>query len=269
MGDDIYEVYAVRYGHSARRSPENFIGGDAHDVDMPLDYFVWAIVGEKQTFVVDTGFNAESGGRRGREFVLPVADGLRAIGIDPGTVEDVIITHMHYDHAGNNDLFPRARFHVQDCEMQFVTGRCMCHHVLRHSFEVEDVVGMVRRVYADKVRFHDGTSEIAPGITLHHIGGHSKGLQSVRVKTRRGHVVIASDAAHFYRHLDERRVFPTVHSLEGVLEGYDTVERLATSKDHIVPGHDPLVLALYPAATPGLEAIAARLDLEPKRRDGS
>ena len=45
MSEDVHEVYAIRYGHHARRSPENFIGGDPHDVLQPLDYFVWAIVG--------------------------------------------------------------------------------------------------------------------------------------------------------------------------------------------------------------------------------
>lgn len=265
MSDDVYRVYAIKYGRGARRSPENFIGGDPHDVDMPLDYFVWAIVGRKRTFMVDTGFGAVVGGQRGRETFRPVPEGLGAVGIDPDGVEDVIVTHLHYDHAGNLDLFPRARFHLQDCEMAFATGRCMCHAAMRHPFEVDDVVGLVRRVYRDGVRFHDGDAEVAPGISVHLIGGHSKGLQAVRVNTERGHVVLASDAAHFYRHLDERRVFPVTHSVENVLEGYNRVEALASSKDHVVPGHDPLVLEVYPAAGPGLEGWVARLDAEPRR----
>ncbi len=49
-----------------------------------------------------------------------------------------------------------------------------------------------------------------------------------------------------------------------VVEGYDTLKKLATSRDHIVPGHDPLVLARYPAAKAGLEGWVVRLDAQPK-----
>ena len=50
MTTDSYEVYAVRYAHHDRRASENFLGGDPHDGPMPLDYFVWAIIGVTRTF---------------------------------------------------------------------------------------------------------------------------------------------------------------------------------------------------------------------------
>jgi len=123
---------------------------------------------------------------------------------------------------------------------------------------------MVRKLFAGRVAFHSGADEIVPGVTVHRIGGHSKGLQSVRVKTRRGYVMLAADAAHLYAHLDSGRIFPTTYNLGEVVEGYETLKKLATSRDHVVPGHDPLVLAHYPAAKPGLEGWAARLDADPK-----
>jgi glyoxylase-like metal-dependent hydrolase (beta-lactamase superfamily II) len=263
MSDDIHEVYAIRYGHHPRKAAENFIGGDPHDVIQPLDYFVWAIVGAAGTIIVDTGFDEAVAKRRGRNIVTPVREGIAALGIDPETVNDVIVSHLHFDHSGNFDLFPRARYHLQDREMEYATGRCMCHAQLRNSYEEDYIVGMVRKLYAGRVVFHDGTDEIAPGITVHHIGGHAKGLQSVRVKTRRGYVVLASDATHLYQHMDEGRVFPTTYNLAEVLEGYNTLRKLATSPQHIVPGHDPLVTARYPAAKPGLEGWVLRLDAEP------
>ena len=91
----------------------------------------------------------------------------------------MIVSHLHYDHCGNYDTFPNARFHLQDTEMAYATGRCMCHQHLRVPFEEEDVVAMVRKVFAGRVTFHDGVDQIAPGITVHKIGGHSKGLQCV------------------------------------------------------------------------------------------
>ncbi len=178
----------------------------------------------------------------------------------------MIVSHLHYDHCGNYDLFPKARYHLQDREMEYATGRCMCHQALRVPFEADDVVAMVRKVFAGRAVFHDGEAEITPGVTVHLVGGHSKGLQCVRVKTRRGHVVLASDATHLYAHIDSGRVFPITYNVAEVAEGYATLKYLATSPSHVVPGHDPQVLTRYPAAKSGLEGWIARLDAEPNAR---
>jgi glyoxylase-like metal-dependent hydrolase (beta-lactamase superfamily II) len=262
---DMHEIYAIAYGRHDRPAAMNFIDGDPHDNSAgALNYFVWAIVGDKGNVIVDTGFDAAMAKKRGREIERPAGEGLKAIGIDPDTVENVIVTHLHYDHTGNYQLFPRARYHLQDCEMAYATGRCMCHAPLRFPFEPDDVTAMVRKVFEGRVTFHDGDDEIAPGITLHKLGGHSKGLQCVRVKTRRGHVVLASDASHLYAHFEQGRVFPITYNVGDVLAGYDTLRRLASSKNHIIPGHDPLVLARYPAAHAGLEGWVVRLDADPR-----
>jgi glyoxylase-like metal-dependent hydrolase (beta-lactamase superfamily II) len=261
---DTYEVFAIRYAEHERKAADNYIGGDPHDVLQPLDYFVWVIRNAERTVLVDTGFDRPVGAKRGRTLVTPVGDALKAFGIEPDTVENIVISHMHYDHCGNVDLFPRARYHLQDKEMHYCTGRCMCHRQLRSSYEEDYVVSMVRKLFAGRVTFHDGVSELAPGITLHHIGGHAMGLQSIRVKTRRGFVVLAADAVHLYPHLDEGRIFPTTYNLAEVLEGYETLKKLASSRHHIVPGHDPAVMRLYPAPRPDLEGRVVRLDVDPK-----
>lgn len=260
----VYEIHAIRYGHLDRTARHNFIGGDAHDGPMPLDYFVWAIVGQDATFLLDTGFDAAMGAARGRTLVRPVEAGLRAVGIEPAAVRDVIVSHMHYDHAGNHDLFPQARYHLQDDEMAFCTGRAMCHGLMRAPFEAGDVQAMVGKLFAGRVVYHDGDAQLAPGITVHKVGGHTRGLQVVRVATARGHVVLASDAAHFYANWQQRRPFPIVDSVSAYLEAYDVIERLADSPDHVIPGHDPLVLARFPASRPGVDGIV-RVDLPPLR----
>ena len=255
-----YEVYAIKYAHHERRASENFIGGDPHDGPMPLDYFVWLVRGGGREIVVDTGFSAAMAAKRQRNHLRCPTEGLRLLNVDSKTVKDVVITHLHYDHVGNFDLFPAATLHLQDLEMNYATGRHMTRPVFQHAFEVEDVVGMVRRVYAGRVRFHDGDGEIAPGVSVHLIGGHTMGMQSVRVATRRGWVVLASDASHFYANMEQVRPFPIVFSVADMVEGYARLRALAESGDHIIPGHDPLVLERYPAPATTLQGIVARLD---------
>jgi glyoxylase-like metal-dependent hydrolase (beta-lactamase superfamily II) len=255
-----YEVYAIKYAHHARRASENFIGGDPHDGPMPLDYFVWLIRGGGHEVVVDTGFSSAMARKRGRDHIRCPTEGLRTLGCDASTVKDVVITHLHYDHVGNFDLFPNATLHLQDLEMNYATGRHMAHEPFRGAYEVEDVVGMVRRVYAGRVRFHEGDAELFPGISVHLIGGHTMGLQAVRVATRRGWLVLASDASHFYANMEQTRPFPIVFSVADMVAGYERLRALAASPSHIIPGHDPLVMQRYPAPSKALEGIVVRLD---------
>jgi glyoxylase-like metal-dependent hydrolase (beta-lactamase superfamily II) len=262
--DDVWEAYAIRYAHHERMAHENFLAAlpaDIHDGPMPLDYFVWAVKsGGGRSLVIDTGFDEAMARKRQREFLHSPGEGLQAIGIDPERVEDVILSHMHYDHCGNHALFPNARYHVQDREMMFSTGRSMCHAHQRFPFAVEDVIAMVRRLFDGKVVFHDGDEELAPGLSVHHVGGHSMGLQMVRVNTRRGWVVLATDAAHLYANLECDTPYPILYNVAEVLEGYRRAYALASSPGHVIPGHDPLVLERYPAPSPELRGWIARLD---------
>jgi glyoxylase-like metal-dependent hydrolase (beta-lactamase superfamily II) len=256
-----YEIIALRYATHDRPASENFLyppgaGEDPHDYPMPIDYFVWVIRNSERTIVVDTGFDYPAARARGRTLLTHPVDALREIGIDPEQVGDVVITHLHYDHAGNLGAFPNARFHLQDSEMIYATGRCMCHPRLRYPFEIEDVVTMVRRVYAGRVNFVDGDEEIAPGISLHHVPGHTRGLQCVRVETARGPLVLASDAAHFYANIERQNPFPILVDLAAMMESWRKLARLAGDQLRTVPGHDPLVMQRYPRlAAEGVEAV--------------
>lgn len=256
-----WEVYALRYGDQQRVRGMNFIGaGDPHDAPMPLDFYVWLLRSGARTIVVDTGFRVVGTPERGRRILRPVEAALAGMGCDTAAVADVVITHLHYDHAGNLDLFPNATFHLQEREMGFATGRHMCVGCLRHAFDVEDVVRMVRALYAGRVQFHSGDGQVAPGVSVHHVGGHTDGLQMVRVDTARGPLVLASDASHFYANMEGGLPFPIVFNLGEMAAGWALARRLAGRDDRVVPGHDPLVRALYPAVEgSGGETVALHL----------
>lgn len=258
-----YEVFAIRYATREARRGEHFIGGDPHDGPMPMDYFVWVAKNADRAVVIDIGFTAESGGRRGRRLTRDPIDSLGLLGVDPAAVNDVILTHMHYDHVGNFHKFPVARFHLQEPEMHYAVGRYMRHRQLAKSFEPADVCGIVRLNFDGRVVYRTGPGEVVPGIGVVPTGGHSAGLQFVKVNTRRGIVVLASDVTHFYENMEAGRPFTTALHVGEMLDAYDTLRAHAPTPRHIVPGHDPEVMRRYPPPRPELEGIVVRLDVAP------
>ncbi|MCX5495619.1 N-acyl homoserine lactonase family protein [Kaistia dalseonensis] len=264
--DPHYEVLALRYASTApdRGRRENFLPGmDLHDGPMPLDYYVWAIRGAGRTIVVDTGFGREAAERRKRWLLHDPVDLLAAVGIVAADVTDVVLTHLHYDHAGGISSFPNALFHLQESEMSYATGRNMCHACLSAPFDAEDVMRTVGLLFAGRLRFHNGDAALYPGISLHWVGGHSGGLQAVRVATRRGPLVLASDAFHFTENRLRRAPFPIVFNVGDMLQGFLRCESLAEGReDLLIPGHDPDVLRRWPRALADHPDIV-RLDLAP------
>jgi glyoxylase-like metal-dependent hydrolase (beta-lactamase superfamily II) len=254
-------VYAVRYAHRDGRRPEHFYGGDPHDAPMAMDYFLWAVVGDDGcAVVVDTGFTPETARRRGREIVADPIAVLAELGVAAADVRDVVLTHLHYDHAGGLHAFPRARFWVQDSELAFWTGRYAGRGEIGRIVEPPDIVELVRLNFERRVRFVDGDERMAPGVGLHRVGGHAPGLQVVSVQTDHGPVVLASDATHFYANLAEDRPFAIVHSLPDMYGAFDRLHALAGGDEaRIVPGHDPLVLDRYPAVSPTLAGFAVAI----------
>ncbi len=259
----VYELYAIRYATRDGRRQEHFIGGDPHDGPMPMDYYIWVAIGPGGPFVIDVGYTAEIAKKRKREFLRDPVKALSLVGVDADTVKDVIVTHLHYDHIGNFDAFPSAQFHLQETEMAYATGPYMKYHGLNHSFEVEDVLGVVKMNFEGRIAFHKGSAALTPGFMLEFAGGHSAGLQFVRVHTKRGWVVLASDVTHYYENMNSGRPFTTAFHIGDMLAGFDKLRAAANSEKHIIPGHDPLVMKLFPAPKPELAGIVARLDLEP------
>jgi glyoxylase-like metal-dependent hydrolase (beta-lactamase superfamily II) len=211
-----------------------------------MDYFVWLIRGGGHTILLDTGFNEARAKARKRTLLRSPVEGLDSLGVKAEQVGTVILSHLHYDHAGNLDLFPNAEFVIQDEEVHFATGRYMRYRAARTAFEADDVKQLIGANYAGRVRFIDGDDEIFPGITVHLVGGHSRGLQAVSVHTKRGLVVLASDAAHYYANITRGNPFPIVADVPENLESHERLFRLAGSLDRLIPGHDPRVMELYP-----------------------
>ncbi|WP_421851035.1 N-acyl homoserine lactonase family protein [Oricola sp.] len=260
-----FELFALRYAENGGRlAGENFLNAaDPHETSANLDYFIWLARRGSEVFVIDTGFGTDSAARRGRTLLRVPKDALALVGIDAEAVTEVILTHLHYDHAGSLGDFPAARFHLQVGEAAYATGPCMCEPGARGPFDVENIVDYVRSLYAGRIVFHEGDYELAPGLRLYEVPGHSAGLQVVKVFTRRGWVLVASDATHLYANLERRDPFPILWDEAAIRRGFERLFELSPSRDHIIPGHDPMVMRAYPAPSPELEGIVARLDVAP------
>jgi len=257
-----YRIRALRYARHERKAAENFISGDDHATDMPLDYYIWLIERDDMApILVDCGFGQEAADRRGRTLLRTVDKALEDAGVELNDIAHVIITHLHYDHAGNLALFPNARFHIQDAEMAYATSRAMTHKMMRAPFDPGPVAEMVHLIYGDRVVFHAGEDQFAPGIRLHHLGGHSMGIQAVEVATMRGPVILASDVAHLYANLTREIPFPIVADVVAYLDSGRRLRALAPSLSHIIPGHDPLVGTHFPPD--GDRPDIVRVDLPP------
>lgn len=257
--NDGYQVFAVKYAERDARRPEHFLGGDPHDAPMPMDYFVWVVAGRGRTWVVDTGFDSLDATARRRRLLRTAADAVALLGVDASTAPDVVLTHLHYDHAGGVRHFPNARLHVQDREMAFATGRHMGRPAIGHAFTGQHVADVVLANFDGRVAFHAGDDELAPGLTVHLLGGHTDGLQVVRVETARGPVVLASDSTHYYENLETGRPFPILYDVGAMLDGFDRLRALAGPDGVIVPGHDPMVFERHEPADPSLAGVAVRI----------
>ena len=257
-----WEIYQLKYGDRNKRTRvESFLFDDHGSEDHPIDYYVWLLKNGDQTILVDTGYDAVEAKRRGRPILRDPVDALKALDVSAETIDTVIVTHMHYDHAGGLDRYPSAKFHIQEDEMAYATGPCMCNGALKMPFTVEHVVEMVKHVYSGRVIFHKGDAEIAPGVTVHRTGGHSKGLQVVRVETQVGPVCLASDATHFFENFQTGKIFPIVQNVEEMVEGFNIIRRLAEGDDdRVIPGHDPLTTQRFP--TFGDSGFVWRLDAQ-------
>jgi len=240
-----HEVVAIRLGHVDRPARDNFLTDPHLTAPMRLDFDMWVVRGGDRVIVVDTGFSRAAGERRGRVLERRPADALRECGIEPDEVTDVVLTHLHYDHAGNLGDFPDARVLIQQDEVAYATGGSMRHPQLSHFFDVDDVCDVVRRTFDGRVDHLAGAHVLHDGVELHPVGGHTPGLQVVRVRTERGWVVLASDALHYYANLELRNPFPAVVDVPAMFTAFDTVVALADGPDHIVPGHDPAVMDRY------------------------
>ena len=185
-----YGVLAVRYAERETTLSEVYYRWPSYgEPDGPLDmtYYFWILEPpEGPRIVVDSGFAPEVGARMGRPCSCEPADALARLGIDGADVQQVVVTHLHYDHIGNLDLFPNAELVVAQRELDFWTDPIAARpHFAEHT-DADAVAGLERAAADGRVRAVDEELEVAPGIVALRVGGHSPGQLVLSVCTAGG-----------------------------------------------------------------------------------
>jgi glyoxylase-like metal-dependent hydrolase (beta-lactamase superfamily II) len=256
-----WAVFAIRFAHrEASVRGEHFYGHDPRPLDpWPISYYVWLAVSPDDAVLIDAGFTPATAARRGkRTYLRSPMDTITDLGVDPGRIRRLVLSHLHYDHVGHARDFPDAQIVVQRAELDFWRSRHAGRGEHAHLIEADDIGYVAERVAAGTARVLDGDAEIADGLSAHLVRGHSPGLQVVRVRTAAGWVVLAADAAHFYENIERDRPYAVVNHLPSMYDAFDTIRGLADGDTLVVAGHDPLVMERY-AAVPGLEGLVVRV----------
>jgi N-acyl homoserine lactone hydrolase len=158
---------------------------------------------------------------------------LARLGLGPDDVDLVVLSHLHFDHAGGIELFRRAELVVQQDEYAYAhyPAAFFAPFYYRKNFDLPD----------RRWRLLEGDTELAPGITALRTDGHTPGHQSLLVELpETGPVILAGDACYWQEHLDAERVpgvvwNPTLalHSIKRL----KTLARLIGAR--VFPSHDP------------------------------
>ena len=252
-----YTIDAVRFGTLANFPVRFLVAGadSARRIDVAL--MVWALrSAQGRTVLVDAGFHRQKfiDQWKPRDFQLP-SEAVRRAGIDPDSVRDIVITHIHWDHADGVDLFPNARIWLQREEFEYYVGpRGEALHPAIDSM----VAAMYRRLYRDgRLQLIDGSDvEILPGVRVYTGGKHTVASQFVSVRLAGGATaVVASDNAYLYENLsDKRPIAQTLDSLSN-LRAQAQMLTLATRPALVIPGHDPALFVRFPAPGNGVARI--------------
>jgi glyoxylase-like metal-dependent hydrolase (beta-lactamase superfamily II) len=247
---DEFGVYAIRYASREGRRGEHFHGHDDRSGEPhPTAYFIWLAVSAEHTVVIDTGIGPDRAARiPGLRYLASPPDILEAMGVPAASVGHVVLTHLHYDHTGTARAFATARYVLQRAEAGYWTGP-WARRIARERPLVDtgDIAHLMTAREEGRMLVLDGDATVVPGLSVHLVGGHTAGMQVVRVRTARGHVVLASDASHFYENIEDDRPFAILHHLPGMYGAVDRIKELADGPGLVVAGHDPEVLDRYPA----------------------
>jgi len=245
-----YSIDAIRYATIRAFPVASLVIGAPRDERMDIAMVVWLMRGGGRTILFDAGFHRE---RWLQQFdvadFIPPDSAVRLAGVRAADVTDIIISHAHWDHMGGIDLFPNAVIHIQKDEFHYYAGEAWQEGGRRGGIDTLDIIALVRRGIAGKVRFVDGDDvEVLPGIVAYTGARHTYASQYIRVGGDEP-FVLASDNCYLYRNIEDNAPGATFDPADrpANMAAIARMIELAGSTDRVIPGHDPLQFQRYPA----------------------
>jgi glyoxylase-like metal-dependent hydrolase (beta-lactamase superfamily II) len=239
-----YEVYAIRYATIPEFPVASLVAGADRERKLDIAMLVWLVRGNGRNILVDSGFYRDQFFRQWHvtDYVKP-SEALRGAGLSPDDITDVVVTHLHWDHADGMDLFPKARIWIQKDELQYYAGEAWQSRGTHGGIDPEDVLMAVKLNTQGRIGLVNGDAqEIIPGVTCYTGGRHTYASQYVGVTTRAGIVVLASDNMYLYENLEKHLPIAATLDRDSNLRAQDRMKQLAASERLIIPGHDPAVM---------------------------
>jgi glyoxylase-like metal-dependent hydrolase (beta-lactamase superfamily II) len=253
----VYQVFAIRYASIPDFPVSALVAGADPSRKLSIAMTVWLVRGNGRNILVDSGFYRPQFFKSWKVegFVKP-SEAVAQAGVKPEEITDVIITHMHWDHADGMDLFPHARIWVQKDEYTYYTGPAWQSQNTHGGIDPDDVLAAVKLNVAGRLTMVNGDSqEIIPGITCYTGGKHTYQSQYVSVTTRAGTVILASDNMYLYENLEKHAPIAQTLDKDSNLRAQDRMKQLAASPRLVIPGHDPAVFEKFPKLREGVVRI--------------
>ena len=253
-----YEVYALSYGVYPGYPVSALVAGADKSRKTDLQMMIWLIKGPgRKNILVDAGCYHDRfvKGHGIKDFIKP-SEALAKLGVSPGDISDIIISHMHWDHADGMDLFPNAKIWIQQDEYAYYTGAAWQPGGKSGGIDADDVLTLVRLNTEQKVNLVDGDDrEIIDGVRVYTGGRHTFASQYVGVRTAHGTLVIASDNVYLYENLQKHAAIAQTFDADSNLKAQERMKQIASRPDLIVPGHDPEVFVRFPKPGNGVAKI--------------
>ncbi len=220
-----YRITPLRLGTIIRKK-SNMIYQCGSDIQEEFPLIAFLLMGDGRNILVDTG-GSEPDQKKWMPYKRSADQNLdrqlKAHGVQPEEIDTVIFTHLHWDHAGNNQLMPNARFYVQRKEYEPVFR--------------EDLPGFERDLVL-KTRYEllDGDTEgICPGISVLLTPGHSPGSQTILAETEHGIVALAGDLIPTYENIERKLPNGGNYDVQVITE---SMYRILDLGYPILPGHE-------------------------------
>jgi len=252
-----YEVYAIRYATIPDFAVSGLVAGADPARKMDIAMMVWLLRGSGKNILVDSGFYRDQFFKQWHvtEFVKP-SEAIKRVGLQPEDITDVVVTHMHWDHADGMGLFPKARVWLQKEELEYYAGSAWQSRRTHGGIDPDDVLAAVKLNLEGRMGLVNGDAqEILPGVTCYTGGKHTFASQFVTVNTPAGMAVLASDNLYLYENLEKRVPIAATLDAASNLRAQDRMKQLAADPKLIIPGHDPAVMTRFREVEPGVVRI--------------